>query len=170
MMDLFTECLIKRRKHFKEYAIICPLITVGVILSLFYYIFLSASILSGVGLAAVVLIWWGIYLLISNYNLEFEYIITNGDIDIDVIFSRRKRKRLASFSLKDVEIIAPINKLGDETFDNVIDASAHDKRYDVYYISANIKGQKTKILLNPSEKMLNIVKELNAKKVITNEE
>ena len=114
--------------------------------------------------------WWGIYIVISKQNLEFEYTVTNGDIDIDVIMSQRSRKRLASFSVKDLHMMAPIEQLDDETFENVIDASAHDSRYDVYFISATIKGIKTKILVNPSKKMLDILKTFRPEKIVIGEE
>ena len=62
MMDMFTECLLKRRKHFKEYAVIFPLITLGFAGTLFYLAFILGSIISGVGFAAVVIMWWAKYL------------------------------------------------------------------------------------------------------------
>ena len=170
MMDLFTECLIKRRKHFKEYAVIFPLITLGFAVTLAYLKYLSGSMFSGVGFAAVVVMWWGIYIAISNKNLEFEYTVTNSDVDIDVIMSKRSRKRLASFSIKDIEIIAPVDKLGNEVFDKEIDASAHDSRYDVYYISVVIGGVKTKVLINPTEKILEIFEQIRPDRVVRGEE
>lgn len=171
MLDMFTECLIKRRKHFKEYAVIFPLITVGLILTLAYYIFLSSSlVLSGPGLAVVVLVWWGIYLLISRKNIEFEYTVTNSDVDIDTIISQKTRKRLASFNAKEIELMAPIDQLPNEHFDKEIDASAHDDRYDVYFIIANLKGVRTKILLNPSKKILDILKTFRPQNIIIGEE
>lgn len=170
MMDLFTECLIKRRKHFKEYVVIFPLITLGFAATLAYLKYLSGTFFSGVAFAAVVVMWWGIYIAISNRNLEFEYTVTNSDVDIDAIMSRRSRKRIVSFNIKDIEIIAPIENLGDETFGKVIDASAHDARYDVYYISVPIGGVKTKILINPTKKILDIFEQIRPEKVIRGEE
>lgn len=170
MMDLFTECLIKRRKQFKEYVVIFPLITLGFAATLAYLRFLSGGMLSGIGFAAVVVMWWGIYIAISNRNIELEYTVTNSDVDIDIIMSKRSRKRLVSFSIKDIEIIAPVENLGDEVFDKVIDASAHDARYDVYYISVVIGGAKTKILINPTEKILNIFEQIRPDRVVRGEE
>ncbi len=174
MMDMFTECLIKRRKHFKEYAVIFPLITLGFAATLFYLAFRYAilgGMLSGVGFAAIVMMWWGIIVAITNKNQEFEYTVTNSDIDIDMIIAQKKRKHLISLNVKDVEIMAPIEQLDkNETFAKTIDASAHDKRFDVYFISATVKGEKTKILINPSRKMLDILKTFKPEKVIIGEE
>ncbi len=169
-MDLFTECLIKRKKHLKEYAVIFPLITLGFAITLFYLAFIAGSILSGIGLGVVVMAWWGVYIGITNQNLEFEYIVTNKDIDIDVIMSQRKRKRLASFSARDIEIMAPIEQLKEEQFEKVIDASAHNPKFDVYFIIATVKGVRTKILVNPSAKMLEIMKTFNPENIIIGED
>lgn len=42
------------------------------------------------------------YYLSSQLNAEFEYIITNRDIDIDKIVNQRKRYRMASFTIDDI--------------------------------------------------------------------
>ncbi|MBR6524190.1 MAG: hypothetical protein IKT39_06260 [Clostridia bacterium] len=171
MMDMFTECLLKRRKHFKEYAIIFPLIILGFAGTLFYLLFIWRSIISGVGFAAVVVMWWAISLGVTNQNKEFEYTVTNNYIDIDEIIAQKKRKRLISFNAKDIEKMAPIEQLDEnETFAKTIDASAHDDRFDVYFISAVVKGEKTKILVNPSRKMLDILKTFRPENIIIGEE
>ena len=112
----------------------------------------------------------GVYIQITNRNLEFEYTVTNGDVDIDVIKGKRKRERIASIRPKDIEMVAPIEMLGDASYTAEIDASAHDDRYDVYFILADVKGAKTKILVNPSKKMLDILKKYKGEKVIIGEE
>ncbi len=171
MMDMFTECLLKRKKQLREYAIIFPLLTLGFAGTLFYLAFVWGSIISGVGFAAVVVMWWAISVGITNQNQEYEYTVTNGDIDIDLIMSKKKRKRLISFNVKDIEKMAPINLLDkNETFIKTIDASAHDDRFDVYFISATVKGEKTKILVNPSRKMLDILKTFKPENIIIGEE
>lgn len=171
MMDMFTECLLKRRKHFKEYAVIFPLITLGFAGTLFYLAFIWRSIISGVGFAAVVIMWWAISIGITNQNKEFEYTVTNSYIDIDEIIARKKRKRVISFSAKDIEKMAPIEQLDEnEAFTKTIDASAHDDRFDVYFISAVVKGEKTKILVNPSRKMLDILKSFRPENIVIGEQ
>lgn len=171
MMDMFTECLLKRRKHFKEYAVIFPLITLGFAGTLFYLAFVWGSIISGVGFAAVVIMWWAITLGITNQNKEFEYTVTNSYVDIDEIIAQKKRKRIISFNAKDIEKMAPIEQLDEnEAFAKTIDASAHDDRFDVYFVSAVVKGEKVKILVNPSRKMLEILKTFRPENIIIGEQ
>lgn len=170
MMDMFTECLLTRKKSTKDRLVQLPFVIIGVIASLLWLMYLVATPFSGVGLAAVVMVWWWVHLQVTNRNLEFEYTITNGDVDIDVIKGKRKRERIASIRPKDIEKVAPIQMLDGETFAKEIDASAHDDRYDVYFISAVVDGVKTKILVNPSRKMLDILKKFKGEKIIIGEE
>lgn len=53
--------------------------------------------------------WYGAYLLMSMQNIEYEYILTNSEIDIDKIMSKKARKRIASFDFKEINICANIN-------------------------------------------------------------
>ena len=67
-------------------------------------------------LSAVIIVaaGYGAYYLCGFLSVEYEYIITNGTMDIDIIYSKRSRKRLASFELSDVE---SIEKYKGETLD-----------------------------------------------------
>ena len=47
------------------------------------------------------------YFLLPALDLEYEYLYVNGDIDVDKIMNRQKRKRAASFDLEELEIAAP---------------------------------------------------------------
>lgn len=41
--------------------------------------------------------------------VEYEYIITNGEIDIDAVYEVKTRKRKISFNIKEVSLLAPID-------------------------------------------------------------
>ena len=45
------------------------------------------------------------YYLCGQLNIEYEYILTNRDLDIDRIVNKRKRIRMASFTVSDIEDI-----------------------------------------------------------------
>lgn len=50
---------------------------------------------------------YGAYWLISGMSIEYEYILTNGEIDVDKIIAQRKRKRLVTVSAKTFEAFGP---------------------------------------------------------------
>ena len=52
---------------------------------------------------------YGAYYLCNQLNIEFEYIITNGDIDIDRIVNKSKRQRMATFNCSAIEKIEKYN-------------------------------------------------------------
>jgi hypothetical protein len=41
--------------------------------------------------------------------IEYEYIYTNGAVDIDKILGKNKRKRAVSFEMNEIELIAPMD-------------------------------------------------------------
>ena len=45
------------------------------------------------------------FYLCGQFNIEYEYAITNRDIDIDRIVNKKKRIRMASFTCSDIENI-----------------------------------------------------------------
>ncbi len=47
------------------------------------------------------------YFILPNFDVEYEYLYISGDIDIDKIMARRKRKKVASYTKDNMEIMAP---------------------------------------------------------------
>lgn len=99
-MDVFVEQIIKKRFSWKDYLIFFGVLILGLLLILASAI-LVPSFLLFVAAGAC----FGGYWLVSSRNLEFEYSCTNGDLTIDKIINRRKRKRVISLDLKNVEEI-----------------------------------------------------------------
>lgn len=110
-MDTFVEQLVKLNLNGKTRAlqisvwIICILMSVGLILlSVFNKVFSFFLIILAAACVFVA------YYLSSQMNVEFEYIFTNGEIDIDRIINRSKRQRLANFKCDDIELIELYDK------------------------------------------------------------
>ena len=57
--------------------------------------------------ALVALIAWVGYRAYLMFNVEYEYIVTNGELDIDRIIARRGRKRMINIKTNAYELIAP---------------------------------------------------------------
>ncbi|MGB3990621.1 MAG: DUF6106 family protein, partial [Acetivibrionales bacterium] len=106
-MDIFMEKLVTRKKTLTDH-----LITAGIIIAaaLLIMVVLSIPILAQLGLSLIVaagIAYLG-YRLITSRNIEYEYIVTNGDLDIDVIISKRKRKRIFSANCREFDIVSPV--------------------------------------------------------------
>ena len=42
-----------------------------------------------------------------KFDVEYEYLYVNGELDIDAIYSKQKRKRVGTYDMAELEILAP---------------------------------------------------------------
>ena len=103
-MDRFSEQLIVKYPSTRD-NILKVLIALGTAAVLGLLVFLFFMFGYGILIAALALgagaAWLGVWLLQGLYT-EYEYIVTNEDLDIDKIKGKRSRKRLITVSLKSV--------------------------------------------------------------------
>lgn len=85
------------------------------------------------------------YLVLPRFNVEYEYLYVNGDFDIDVIYSQQRRKRVDSFDLSDIEVIAPLGS-------QALSAYQHD--YTVADYSSGRPEDKPYVFVCPSKHKL----------------
>lgn len=101
-MDTFFEQLIKIKLTGKAKAIIVAIIAVDAIIVaalLFFSLFLAPMFMLLIVAAAI----YGGYKLISLLTIEYEYIYTNGDLDVDKIVAQNSRKRMVSIKCSEIE-------------------------------------------------------------------
>jgi len=101
-MDSFCEQIVQKKKGAKEWAIITAVIVGGLAL-------LFLGFLMNLLIIALVAVGYGGWWLITTQNVEYEYCVTNGDIDVDQITARRKRKRLVSVAGRKIESLLPFD-------------------------------------------------------------
>lgn len=103
-MDTFFEQIVKVRRTGKQKAMVIGIILLALILLLLDSWFLIPNpIYMPIGLLAVFGICWAAYKLILLSSIEYEYIFTNGDLDVDKITARASRKRMVSINCSRVE-------------------------------------------------------------------
>ncbi|MCM1522938.1 MAG: hypothetical protein NC120_00615 [Ruminococcus sp.] len=101
------------------------------------------------------LIFYGGYYFISSVDTEYEYILTNGEIDIDKITGKRKRKRLMTAS---IDSFTSFGKLSEapEPPDGITTVLATDGTEEGAYY-ADLKHQSAgnvRLIFTPGEKMI----------------
>ena len=188
--DVYMEYLIKRKKDAKQIAIIVLIIAAAafVSLALFFLMFGFAyasvdpqtgtssfgSFIFGIGLVLMAFAWYGAYLLITMQNIEYEYILTNSEMDIDKVMSKRGRKSFVSFNFKDIIICAAVednehkheyNRHTDKTYDTVGDYG----RGNVYFADFMEGSGRVRVLFQPTSKMINAAKRYNMRNIFVNE-
>ena len=96
--DIFVEQIIQRKHSGTDY-----LMYVGLSLAFLVICFLGLFVIPMFGFLVIIAAGYGMYWLVTSRNLEFEYSVTNGDLTIDRIVNRQRRKRMISFDVKDAE-------------------------------------------------------------------
>lgn len=167
MNDVFFEELVPRKTPAKDkFLSILMKVLVGffVLFTLVNYNTLLFIITVALGVGA--------YFLLPNFSVEWEYQYLNGELDIDKILQKTKRKRVESFQIQDAEIIAPVSSHQLDYYNNNPNLKVKD------YSSMNPENEKkrfamiigtdkglVKVLFEPSEKMLKDMKTKAPRKV-----
>ncbi len=154
-MDTFVEQIVKKQKGGKEYAIIAATILGALVLgalSLMLGMF-AALLLVGIGYGA----WW----LITSQNVEFEYSVTNGDIDISQIIAQRKRKIIVSVAGEKIESMAPYKpeEYAGRHFDRTVLAAINPAGENVWCFTYHSKKNgHTLVVFQPDERVFSALK------------
>ena len=100
MGDLCKEILVKRVMTTAEKILRAVLIAVTVLC-------IAAGLMLWPFLPAGIVLAVGCYFLVPGLDLEYEYLYVNGEIDIDKIMAKQRRKRCASYDVANLELAAP---------------------------------------------------------------
>ncbi|MCL2363132.1 MAG: DUF6106 family protein [Defluviitaleaceae bacterium] len=153
MGDVFKEQIIKRKPSVRDIALRALIVVVTVII-----VIVALIMLASIGVLIAFAIGFGAYYLMSFFNVEYEYIFTNGDLDIDVIYSKSRRKRLFSGNVKSFDIMCHLeDKMRIGEFSGaqaMLDYSSGTPSENTYAFLALHNGKRTKIIIEPNEKML----------------
>lgn len=162
-MDTIAEQIVVREKSSLEklskilvFIAAVFLIVVLVIITLFnifgVFSFFAGLLTLGVG--------YGTFYMITGMNIEYEYSVTNGLIDIDKIVGQRKRSRIIDVDCKEID------SFGKYSADNIPTKQYAEKivvgnmnAETLYYFSFRHKEKgNVLVLFQPNEKVLNAIK------------
>ena len=156
MAEVFKEYLIKQKKSPKDMMMQIGLVVGAIILSVI------AFVVGGdfIGPLVIVGIVFGTGFLFNKFSREYEYILTNNELDIDVVYNRTSRKRVITINMKKIDIMASIkDKKYEAELDKagckIINASENTNEADTYaIITQSEKFGPCKILITPNDTML----------------
>lgn len=180
-MDVFMEYLVQKKKTTKDKVLIAGLILLAVILTFVLLIAMMALGVSGnaigqmsgsLGALLIAGVWYGLYLIKGMMNVEYEYIVTNSELDIDKVMSKRGRKHLVTVDMHDVKTMARVD---DDTCNDVyknppsnvkvLDYSALNENLDTYFIDCKIDETRTIVVFQPTKKMIESLWKYNPKAI-----
>lgn len=157
-MDVFVEQIVKKEVSGKDWALrILVGIGMGVLSAVSLFVFLLLSPLLGLMLFFAVM--WGGYMLITGTDCEYEYIVTNGEIDIDKIVAKRKRVRLITAKVSSFEDFGEYKNAPDtESGVTTVSAPGTDGGETYYADFKHPSAGNVRLIFSPSEKVIEAIK------------
>ena len=162
--DTFCEVLVSRRRGKPE--------TVKAALANIVGLLFSAVIILLVPMFFILLIpvWALVIFVVRMQKLEYEYIFTSGELDIDVLIGNYKRKTRMSLSMEDITLVAPENSYELDGYrrnpnSHRYDFSANNVMQTNYVIIGNWNNQQIYVKFTPNEQILDAMFRTSPNKV-----
>lgn len=151
MSDLYSEQLVKKRTTSLDIVMKAVLVAVT-ILSVVLALLIPLLII-----VPILLIVLDVFLF-RRMDLEYEYLFVNGELDIDKIMGRAKRKNQLSVNMDNVEMVAPRGSKELYAFENkrlrVLNFTSGNPDAQVYEMILNYDNQQLRVLMEPGEAIL----------------
>ncbi len=171
-MDIYKEYMIKqKRSPLSLVGSVCLwLLAVAFTPLAFTLSIVTYGLSVPLGFGFYVLAWW----FTRNSSIEYEYIFTNGELDVDRISGRRARKRFVTIQVSKFDICAKAQGeqlqkfLNDPAIRITFDASkgpGTDGRY--FAVFTNKDGQKMLMFFSPPSALLEYIKTYNPLRTVT---
>lgn len=163
MSDFYTEQLVKKQVTMRDIFIKALLVAFAIASVFVLFMFPVAIIVPIVVIALAVF-------LIRRLDVEYEYLYVNGDLDIDKIMHKAKRKRVYSVNVADMELLAPEGAPELEQYRNakIQDYSSGVQDAARYVLVTAQNGQVSKLLFEPNDTIIEGIFMLAPRKVKRN--
>ncbi len=129
-MDIYYEQMLKKKLNAVDWVKIIASGLVALNFTLFIvFCFLAGITFYGFNFLIILGLWWGFAWIIKGTSVEYEYTITNHELDIDIIKGKSKRKHITTINLKNIEFFGNV---GDERIIEILNARPKPKKS--YYL------------------------------------
>lgn len=165
MSDLYSELLVKKEPTGKDAFLKFGSIGLTVLLVLagilIYPVFLIAAVVVGV-LAYM--------FVIPSTDLEFEYLFVNGEMDIDKVMAKSKRKKMKTINITEADLVAPLNSHRLDYYNGnqklkVVDYSSGNPQHKRFAVIMKDGTELCKFIIEPDENMAKSIKNSAPSKV-----
>ena len=153
MGDVFKEQIVKRQPNSKD-----TLKRTGLLIAVVIVGFLAFGIIPAFAPFLVLAAGFGAWILMGFLKVEYEYAFTDGELDIDAIYNRSRRKRLFSARVNDFELMAHVeDKVQMGAFQGAVEVKDYSSgvvNENTYAFLLNYRGKRTKFIIEPNAVML----------------
>lgn len=164
MNDTYVELLVKKKSS--------PLMTVlkGVTITLTVILGLLGLLGQLLFLIGAVICGLAAYFVYLNADLEYEYLYVDRELSVDKVMAKTRRKRVATYELERMEVLAPLNSYHLDDYKNrtckTVDYSSGvaeqpEKRYAMYY------NGEAKVILEPDARLVKAIQNIAPRKVFS---
>ena len=163
-METYVECMVQKKPSGAMTALKILLIGIAAVTGLLgimgLIVFLIIAVVAGVGA----------YFGNLNANLEYEYLYVDKQRTVDKIMARTRRKKVETFDMERMEILAPIKSWHLDDYKNrqlkeVNYSSGVEQQPDIRYCMI-YNGEK-RVIFEPNAAMVTAIKSVAPRKVFT---
>lgn len=164
MNESYAEAGVKREKtastYFAKFGIIFAIVFVFVVGGMFL-----GSIATFIACIGIVLCIF----LFPRFNVEYEYIYCDGQLDFDRITGNSKRKNVLRIDFEKVDMVAPVKSHALDNYKNMQvtekDFTSKNPDAKVYAIICHGEKGNMRILFEPNDKMVACIKQKTPRKI-----
>lgn len=156
MSDLYLEEMIKKQRTSKD-----NILRIGLMVLTALVVLLALMSWNMVIIVLGIAICVADIFLFPRFSVEWEYQYVNGELDVDRILNKQRRKRMASYDIQSAELIAPAKSHRLDYYHSgkklkVVDYSScnPENERNVYAMLISKENELQEVLFEPSEKML----------------
>ena len=134
----YAEYLVTKRPNLKIRLAQVGIVLAGIVVSLLV-LAVTLRTIPTASFIFFVLIIFGAWYLFRFTHIEYEYVIAAAELELDVIYGGKKRKKLLEIKFSEIERVAPADGITKEWLEReqigkVIDACTSPEDQDVYYV------------------------------------
>lgn len=162
MNESYEEVVVKRKETASTMLIRVLLILAAVIS--FFLTFQNTILLF---ISAIFIV--GVFYIFPRLSLEYEYVYCDGQLDFDKIMGKSSRKNAIKIDFEQVVVMAPQNSHALDGYahlqSKVKDFTSRNKDIKHYVIVVKEGDKTSKILFEPNQKMVDIIRAKYPRKV-----
>ena len=154
-MENYIEYMVKKKFDGGDMAKSCLILAALLVICGGVALFLGPAS----GLVVLIFLGYGAWWLISGLRKEYEYVLTNDHLDVDMIMARRSRRRLCSFDMEAMELCA---RTGDpdknsemkRSFAKVHQAASAPNAANAYFVVFSGEGGNNMLVFEPNDRII----------------
>ena len=110
------------------------------------------------------------YFVVPKFDVEYEYLYVNGELDIDAIYSRQKRKKMGTYDMAELEILARSDSHAIDSYKNkqgvkINDYTSLDPQVKSYLLVFNKEKGQEMIRVELEDSIISDIRRIAPRKV-----